>query len=140
MAFLYVLNPQTEYQGYAHDILYSTGNSITTNGKSRADYESEGYQIMEEPEYMQMQNAYLDSLCNQWKEITEEQYENAMNILPPARWQNGGFFVPEALTGDVYDFYQELNGKYYTSLQRVFYKREAIMENLRQFVRNAEAQ
>ena len=74
------------------------------------------------------------NLIGKWKEITEEEYDDALNVLPPVAWCEGGFFISERYTSNISDFYQKYNGKYYTSLQRWSTKRENIIKSLLEFI------
>ena len=75
-------------------------------------------------------DVYEDSLCNDWQEITEEFYKDQLNVLPPLKWSAKGFFISEATSGLLHDFYQELDGKFYTSLQKITKPRREIINRL----------
>lgn len=51
-------------------------------------------------------------------EITEEQYEYALEVLPPCDWQHGpgtqSFYMSEFYSGDVTTFYVRLNKRHYS--------------------------
>ena len=57
-------------------------------------------------------------LTTLWKEETEEQYNDMLECLPPARWKDGAFMVGECVThtadGAIYDAHVEIDGKFYT--------------------------
>lgn len=74
------------------------------------------------------------SLCNHWKEITESKYKDALGIMPPLKWNNGGFFLDGSICGFVYCFFQEWYGKYYTSLQMVTMPRQKIIDSLMEYI------
>ena len=120
----------------------SAGYSIATNGtnpytgKTVEEYRAEGYAILTEEEFNAIVKAADDALCGDWKEETAEQYEYALNVLPPMRWTDGGFFVGEAETDNIHAFHQRMNGKYYTSLQRTSTPRRDILESLTNFINN----
>jgi len=120
--------------GCKYSILINGVNSYT--GATEADYRENGAVILTSEEFDQIVKEHDDALCSHWKEESEEQYEYALNVLPPMRWYAGGFFVPEAYTSDLYDFHQELDGHYYTSLQRSGSNREQILESLRNHIAN----
>lgn len=74
---------------------------------------------------------FNQSLCEEWKEITEEQYEDALECLPPMRWHNIGyktsvFFISEAYTADIHSAYISSQGKYYTANRSINMKSEDI--------------
>ena len=106
----------------------------TSKGKTRADYLDAGYLVIPEAEFDELRKQYERSLCGKWKEITEEEYEYALNVLPPAKWHSGGFFVSEPYTDTIYGFYQKRGGKYYTSLQDIFSPRDEIIASLDAFI------
>lgn len=93
-----------------------------------------GWKIISEEEFNKAEREYELSLCNDWTEITESQYEYALEVLPPLKWHNGGFFISEPMCGMVYGFYQEWHGKYYTSLQIITTPRQKIVDNLMEYI------
>jgi len=44
--------------------------------------------------------------------ISAEDYEEALNVLPPERWENGMFCMCEHLTGNLTAWYAEKDGKF----------------------------
>ena len=94
----------------------------------------QGYLIVTEEEFEPIHEKYLNDMCNNWKEITEDKFEDALNVLPPMRWENGGFFISERYTSDVTNFYQQIGNRYFTSYQRLSYKRDDILDNLKLFI------
>lgn len=100
-------------------------------GESEADYIAKGYTILTESEFDKLIEEYENSICGEWFEITEEFYNQQLNVLPPMRYYNGGFYISEAYTGSIHGFYQELNGKYYTSLQSTATNRDEIISELK---------
>lgn len=105
-------------------------------GTPEEEYIKQGYLIVTEEEFEPIHEKYLNDMCNNWKEISEDQFENALDVLPPLRWRNGGFYISEMYTSDVTNFYQQLGDKFYTSYQRLSYNRDDILSNLRQFINN----
>lgn len=49
-------------------------------------------------------------------EVTEELYDEALEVLPPIWLDNGCFMVDEPITDDVYHVFGKKNGKYYGCL------------------------
>ena len=122
---------------YDYHILKDGRNPYT--GETEADYRAAGLTILSCEEFDALWKKKEDALTGDWKEETEDDYEYSLNVLPPLCWTNGGFFVPEAFTGNIYSFHQRYNGKYYTSLQRISTPRSEIMENLKSFVERCAA-
>lgn len=127
----YVID-KDNFNGHAKTLLYN--GKCFINGTTKEDFIKQGYIVVDEDTYYNeyLEN-YLDNMCNKWKEITEEAYDEMLNVLPPLKWYNGGFFISEMWTCDASDFYQELNGKYYTSMQRLSYDRGNILNSLKKF-------
>lgn len=129
----YVIDPST-FDGYCKHILYD-GVDPYHPEKSAEDYIAEGLAVLSEEEYFKAYDEYNKSLCGDWREITEETYDDMLNILPPLKWHNGGFFCMEAYAGTIHSFYQELNGKYYTSLQDITTPRRDILKSLKWYIK-----
>lgn len=128
----FVVNKEN-FKGYAEAILID-GKSPST-AETAEYYISKGFTVMSEKDFDKLMEEYETNLCNDWKQITEEEYERALNILPPKQWYNGGFYIGECYSGTLYGFYQKMNGKFYTSLQSIYTKREEILENLTNYIK-----
>ena len=111
------------------NLLYATEEFRTVR-----DFLNAGYKLISSEEMSALEKEYNKSLCNDWIEINAEKYDYAMNVLPPVKYTNGGFYVSEPFTGTIHGFYQEWNGKFYTSLQDLFTPRSEILENLKSFI------
>ena len=111
------------------------GKDSYTN-KTVDDYINQGFTILTDTEFYDLLEEYKDSICDKWCEISEEFYEQQLNILPPLFYHNGGFYVRESETDDIYSFYQRLNNKYYASLQRLSSSRDDILQSLKNAISN----
>lgn len=127
-----VVNLKEGYKGSIQTILYDGICPYTK--KSAEDYNKDGYSILTWEDFYKVEDQYLDSICGDWKEITAEQFEDALNVLPPLRWENGGFFMSERYTADVTGFYQQIGDRYFTSYQRLSYNRKDIIADLHSFM------
>lgn len=127
-------NPNDYHLVADNELIYVTDEFQTVQ-----DYIDAGYKLISSAEMSALEKEYNMSLCNDWIEIEKERYDYALDVLPPMKWSNGGFFVPEAFTGTIYGFYQEWQGKYYTSLQDVFTPRSEILENLNSYIAKSNA-
>ena len=124
-------------RGLSASYSIATKNGINPyTGISVDEYRAEGYAILTEEEFEKIIREHDDAMCGDWKEETAEQYEYALNVLPPMRWTDGGFFVSEAETDNIHAFHQRMNGKYYTSLQRTSTPRRDILESLKTYINN----
>lgn len=120
---------EKEFKGHAYTYLSEDGKSFYSD-KTEADYIAEGYLVISEDEFFAKVREYEDGLCGDWKEISEERYEEMLDILPPVAWHNGGFFMSERFTGNISAFLQKWHGKYYESLQRMTTPRKDIIASL----------
>lgn len=59
------------------------------------------------------------SLCAPFKEITEEEYYDKLDVLPPVRYTKHFFFIGEPYSGDIYPFCFNMDGRYFTGLRSV---------------------
>lgn len=107
-------------------------------GKTVDDYLAEGYTVLSEEEFDSILQKQEDSLCGDWKEETEEQYNDSLNVLPPLKWYDGGFYVSEAYTSNIYSYHQKWNGRFYSSLQRSSTPRAEIIESLKRYIETNE--
>lgn len=128
----FVIGPEG-YRGSAKSVLKD--GVCPYNGKKAADYEAEGCKVVSGEELNRLAAEYEQSLIGNWTEITAEQYDDALNILPPLQWTGGGFFCLEAYSGTLHSFYQELDGRYFTSLQSIKAPRADILESLAEWNR-----
>lgn len=62
---------------------------------------------------------HLESRCLPFKEITEEEYYENMDILPPVRHSKNFFFIGEPYFKDLYTFCFHVDGRYFTGLRSV---------------------
>lgn len=111
------------------------GNTCPHTGKTAAEFIAEGYDVLDNNEFSALMVNYENSLCGHWKEESADDYEEALCVLPPVAWYDGGFFMSERWTGNISAFHQEMNGRYYTCLQRMSTPRAAILADLSEFVK-----
>lgn len=123
----------SDFRGNVHTSLYD--GICPYSNKTESDYLAESFSVMTVEEFKPILEKYLDGLCGQWQEISEQDYNDALDALPPLRWTNGGFYFLERYTADVTSFYQEWYGKFYTSMQRLSYKREDVINSLEAFIK-----
>ena len=70
-----------------------------------------------------------------WMEITEDQWTDALEVLPPEKWQtvNGVelFRMSERPTGDITAHYARIGGRYFTANRRTSDKYEKLAQEVR---------
>ena len=133
-AWLYAVHPDSKdlcnYQAFYAD----TKEPVFENTLTLNEYAAAGYRIMTQDEFFDRHDELDGVIVGDWKEETEEQYDYALNVLPPLAFVNGGFFVSEPLTSRIYAFHQRANGHYYTSLQKLSTPRYEIRASLNKFL------
>lgn len=81
------------------------------------------YVLMSWDEFLPMLNTMQDeAYLKPFKEITEEQYYESLECLPPQKWETVDgvniFRMSEYLTGNITDHLVSYNGKYYSANRR----------------------
>lgn len=66
--------------------------------------------------------AYEDEYCTPWQEISDQLWDDALNVLPPEKWETvqgvNIFRICEYLTGNITAHYARLSGRYFTATRR----------------------
>jgi hypothetical protein len=117
------------------DYVMLTLDGISLYSNETADhYTAQGYEIFTAEQFRMLWNecwaVYESELCGKWIEITAERYDEMLNVLPPMRWTNGGFFLSELYDGNIGYFFQQWGGRYYESMQNVKNERINIINEL----------
>ena len=133
----YILKKGAKFCGVPHSILHD-GLEIWTGGKSREFYETGEYEILSDADYQKKVDDFVSDFTGNWTEITKERYDDQLNVLPPVKWFDGGFFISEAYTLNVHPFYQAYNGKYYEAYFALNKPRQEIRKSLVEFVANEQ--
>lgn len=64
-----------------------------------------------------MEEAQRAKYCSDWREISEETWDDALNVLPPEKWETVRgvdiFRMCEYLTGNITAHYAKLGGKFF---------------------------
>ena len=95
--------------------------------------------MISDAEFDKVLDEYNHRISADWREISRDDYDDALNVLPPLKWYNGGFFMSEAYSGLLHGFYQEYQGRYYASLQSIAVSRESILESLQDYIKRTVA-
>ena len=121
------------FDGYAKTS-FAEGGACPYTGKTAEQFAAEGYDVLNDEQLDELLERYQNGLCGRWKEVTEEEFHEQLNVLPPIGWNGSGFWMSEFAYGDVTAYYQRFGGRYYTSLQRISNSRGEILDSLRQWI------
>ena len=119
-------------QKYIIDSRYFNGSCITimTDGV-RSDFGGETLEELRKQEnnpfliavtqsrINRMVKLYLQALSEPFREITEKEYYDLMDVLPPLRLRKDSFFIGEPYYGNIYSFCFTRNGQYFKGLRSV---------------------
>ena len=128
----YVIRKSDEFRGIPYSMLHFGIECFT--GKPRAIYETDEYEILSKVEYGKKIDAFCEEFCGRWKEITEQRYDEMLNVLPPLKRERGGFFISEAYTLNIHPFYQKYQSRYYEAMFQLNTPREKILSSIEEYV------
>jgi len=101
-----------DYSGALHN---NNGQNLTLAEYREAT--GEDVKAVSESELDSLLNTYYRSLVSNPSQITAEQYDYALEVLPPCKFGTVGsvtvFHMLERLTGNMVSWYANLGGKYY---------------------------
>lgn len=135
MEILYIINPNT-FKGNVMNTMHVSGAAIDNYQSAPVDYmdgvtfaeynEQNGGELVAlhwDAFYDEYYEPYLRGLQGEWVEITEEQWWDALECLPPMRWTRNGdkefFFISEAYTQDIHSCYVRVGTRYYTARRSI---------------------
>lgn len=107
-------------RGVIIDMIASDGLSWI-NSRSLDDFKAEypDVQIMSTED---ASNSFAESYVSAATEITEQEFQDALEVLPPSRWKNHGdtesFYSPEFIYSLVTTHYVRIQARYYTFQDR----------------------
>lgn len=116
----FVIRADKPFSGSVQSVMTPAGKVAYTKGLSLDEYAAEcGFplRVVEDDEFDKLMAAYVASRVTQPVEITAEQYDDMLNVLPPCRWNriNGveSFFVSERITANLVNWYATTGGRYF---------------------------
>lgn len=86
-------------------------------------------------ELLLLNEQYENSLCKPFSEITEEQYWDWLECVPPKRHKRNSFFVGECYTGTLYEFCFEYNKHYFSALRNIKLSDQELEEQIQEYIR-----
>jgi hypothetical protein len=96
-----------------------TFNALLSDLNAKREAGSPAFQIMPLEEAVPlMEDAQRAKYCGDWQEITEEEWYESLEVLPPEKWETvrgvNIFRMCEYLTGDITAHFAKLRGKFFT--------------------------
>jgi hypothetical protein len=96
-----------------------TYNALLSDLNAKREAGSPAFEIMPLDEAIPlMEEAQRAKYCSDWQEITEEDWHEKLEVLPPEKWETvcgvDIFRMCEYLTGDITAHYAKLRGKFFT--------------------------
>ncbi len=117
---------------YVVDSRYFDGTCLTSMSDGfRNDYGGETIEelrtrennpflkVISATELDKMLRLYHQSLSEPFREITEEDYYDLLDVLPPLRMRQNSFFVGEPYYGSMYSFCFTREGRYFKGLRSI---------------------
>lgn len=95
-----------------------------TGGKTLEEYMTakagQGFEVMPyEIAAPMIESAQIAEYCKPWREITEEQWWDALEVLPPEKWKTANgveiFRMSEYTSGTVTEHYARLGDRYFSA-------------------------
>lgn len=136
---------KNNYKGWVTAILKGARSTYTnyTFEQIQADTPDDELEVIYDFDvyYEKYHKPYELSLQKEWKEITEEQYYEMLECLPPWRWRKidsniSCFAVSECYTMSLHSFCLEVTTeeglKYFSALRSIYTSDESIANNFKQ--------
>ena len=133
----FVIRTDEPFRGHCQSVLLDDNTVAWTDGLTVEQYqEARGFpvRIIEESEMKQLEHAYVASLTTRPVRETLEQYNYALDVLPPSRWQEivgfSVFHICERITADLVSWHARKGDLCLTWNDRASLPRELIETKL----------
>jgi hypothetical protein len=126
-----------EFDGIPYTYL-ENGRCVVT-GETEESFKEGGFLVLTADEFNEFYEKWAEKKSADWTEITEEQYDYFLNVLPPVKFDRGGFFVSEMNCYDLGTFIQKFGTRYFKSEQRITTSRKKIIASLTKWLREESA-
>lgn len=121
----YVIRDDIPFQGSVHSVLTPDGLVAWSGGLTLEQYAAErGFpvRVVEEDEIDALVKTYTDGLVQAPREISEQDYEQALGVLPPCRWTSRRgvemFHISERLTHDIVAWHTRAGDRFFAFYDR----------------------
>jgi len=144
MEYLYIINPE-KYNGNVLNTMPSVEaekiNSTNVHYMGKTSFEQYNKEnggnllaLKFDDYFYKFRKPYENDLQGDFQEITEEQFFEGLECLPPVRWNRKKgfeyFYISEATTGSLHDLYVRKCKKYYSALRCINLPNEKIEKQI----------
>jgi hypothetical protein len=140
----YIIDTGKKFDGTCQNVYYEEKDLVPySNGMNLKQYlaekENANLQVISQNEFNKLYDAYMESRVTEAKEITREEYEYGLNVLPPCRFSHTGdveyFHISERIQGNLVAWYAKFDGKFYqfndfSTISSEYIFRKIIEQNL----------
>lgn len=116
----FIIRTDQPYQGHVQSVLEADGTVAWSGGLTPDQYAHErGFpiRVIDEAALNRLTTAYTSSLITAPQPETAEDYERALNVLPPSRWTVYRgiemFHIRERITHDIVAWHARLGERHY---------------------------
>lgn len=134
----YIIRDNEPFQGHCLSVLLASGKVAYSDGLTFDEFqEREGVPLrkLTEDEFFQLNDEFVASCCTDPVEITAEEYDDALNCLPPGRWSRWtgweAFHVSERLHADLVGWYAKKGARFYSFTDRAGISEADLLAKLR---------
>lgn len=127
MTYRFIIRADQPYDGTTISVLLSDETIAYTKGQTLDEYRAERdfpIRVIDEDELVRLETELEHSLATDPEPETVEQFESALNVLPPARWHRCRgvqlFHVAEPLRGRLVEWHGEVNGQFFRFVDTSF--------------------
>lgn len=126
-----ILNNYKElYKNYSNIEIIKDNNlneiSFKLN-KLEEQYKNKEYHIYIYFQWLSLINYEKENLKSHYIEITEENYNYFLEVLPPLKMNSKGFYMQEFLTENLTNYYYIENNKYYVTVKEFNFNIEGVL-------------
>lgn len=121
----FVIRTDIPFRGTAQSTINADGKVAWSGDLTVAEYQkARGFpvRVVDEPEFLDMQRCYIDTLITAPVRESRAAYWNALEILPPSRFTDTGaielFHISEHIQADLVEWHAKTKGTYFSFRDR----------------------
>lgn len=133
----YIIRTDEPFRGVCENVYYEGKDYVPYTKMNLQEYfesHDNKLRLVDEDEFQDMMKDYLDSRKTLPKEITEENYWDALEVLPPCKWKSvdgiESFHVSEHIQADLVNWYAKTGDKFFTFVDSCYLDCDGIKEKM----------